>query len=65
MLSVVYPAVLAVYNAACLSLTPHLSGVWAMVSASEPLQRFTHHRKPLKRLWNLFACHTHPTEAGC
>ena len=65
MLSVVYPAVLAVYNAACLSLTPHLSGVWAMVSASEPLQRSAHHRKPLKRLWNLFACHTHPTEAGC
>jgi hypothetical protein len=41
--------------AACLSLTPRFSGVWAMVSASEPLQRFTHHRKPLKRLWGLFA----------
>ena len=35
------------YNAACLSLTPHLSGVWAVVSGSEPLQRFTRHRKPL------------------
>ena len=31
------------YNAACLSLTPRFSGVWAMVSASEPLQRFPHH----------------------
>jgi hypothetical protein len=54
-----------IYTAACLSLTPRFSGVWAMVSASEPLQRFTRHRKPLKRLWGLFACHTHPAEAGC
>ena len=28
------------YNVACLSLTPHLSGVWAVVSGPEPLQRF-------------------------
>ena len=41
-----------------LSLTPHLSGVWAMVSGSEPLQRFTRRRKPLKRLGSRFACHT-------
>jgi len=50
------------YNAACLSLTPHLSGVWAMVLASEPLQRFTHHRKPLKRLGSWYACHSHLAE---
>ena len=65
MLGVVYPAVLAVCNAACLSLTPHFSGVWAIVSAPEPLQRFTHHRKPLKRFGCWFACHTHLAEAGC
>jgi len=53
------------YNAACLSLTPRLSGVWAVVSASEPLQRFTRHSKPLKRLWSRFACHTHLAEARC
>ena len=53
------------YNAACLSLTPYFSGVWAMVSASEPLERFTHHRKPLKRLGSRFACHTHLAEARC
>ena len=53
------------YNVACLSLTPHLSGVWAVVSGSEPLQRFTRRRKPLKRLGSLFACHTHLAEARC
>ena len=36
-----------------------------MAAASEPLQRFTHHPKPLKRLGDLFARHTHPAEAGC
>ena len=29
------------------------------------LLRFTRHRKPLKRLGSLFACHTHLAEARC
>ena len=51
------------YNAACLSLTPRLSWVWATVLAPKPLQRFTQQPKPLKRLGDLFACHTHPAAA--
>jgi hypothetical protein len=37
--------------------------VGAMVSASEPLQRFIHRRKPLKRLWDSSAYHT-PLKRG-
>gem|GEM_PF-3059191 len=43
--------------------TPRFSGVWAMVSASEPLQRFVDRRKPLKRLCDSSACHT-PLKRG-
>ncbi|MEI7935338.1 MAG: hypothetical protein WCK27_01500, partial [Verrucomicrobiota bacterium] len=45
------------YNAACLSLTPHLSGVGAVVSGAEPLQRFTRNLLSPRR-W-----HTSPAPA--